>query len=298
MADTYGLSSFAETEIPFNLHETEEYLRQRNCRWNRYQILQCYMIFGGVPFYLSLLNTSDSLAQNIDRLFFADGAHLKGEFDELYNALFSNADTYISIVKLLSENKSGLTREDIAKATGLEGSFLSKILKNLERCDFITRLSHFGSKTRGGIFRLTDFFTLFMDSRSVSAWMGLSFELVCLAHHRQIKAALGIAGIGTAISSWRSKTDPDKNMQGFQIDMIIERADRIIHLCEMKFSTDRYAITDNYEMKLRERMGLFRMATKTRKTLVITFVTTYGVVDGKHKSIVHSEVTMDDLFKS
>ena len=301
---------------PFNLHETEEYLRQRNCRWDRYQILQCYMIFGGVPFYLSLLNTSDSLAQNIDRLFFVDGAHLKGEFDELYNALFSNANTYISIVKLLSENKSGLTREDIAKATGLEGSFLSKTLKNLERCDFITRLSHFGSKTRGSIFRLTDFFTLFyykfiesnnakderwwnnnMNSRSVSAWMGLSFELVCLAHHRQIKAALGIAGVGTAISSWRSKADPDKNMQGFQIDMIIERADRIIHLCEMKFSTDRYAITDNYEMKLRERMGLFRMATKTRKTLVITFVTTYGVVDGKHKSIVHSEVTMDDLFK-
>ena len=93
------------------------------------------------------LNTSDSLAQNIDRLFFADVAHLKGEFDELYNALFSNADTYISIVKLLSENKSGLTREDIAKATWLEGSFLSKILKNLERCDFVTRLSHFGSKT-------------------------------------------------------------------------------------------------------------------------------------------------------
>ena len=217
----------------------------------------------------------------------------------------------------MSENKSGLTREDIAKATGLEGSFLSKILKNLERCDFITRLTHFGSKTRVSIFRLTDFFTLFyykfiesnnakderwwsnnMDSRSVTAWMGFCFELVCLAHLRQIKAALGIAGVGTAISSWRSKADSDKNMPGFQIDMIIERADRIIHLCEMKFSTDRYAITDNYEMRLRERMGLFRMATKTRKTLVIIFVTTYGVVDGKHKSIVHSEVTMDDLFKS
>ena len=169
------------------------------------------MIFGGVPFYLSLLNTSDSLAQNIDRLFFADGAHLKGEFDELYNALFSNADTYISIVS----------------------SFLSKILKNLERCDFITRLTHFGSKTRVSIFRLTDFFTLFyykfiesnnakderwwsnnMDSRSVSACMELSFELVCLVHHRQIKAALGIAGVGTAISSWRSKADSDKNMPG------------------------------------------------------------------------------------
>lgn len=302
---------------PFNLHETEEYLRQRNCQWDRYQILQCYMILGGVPYYLSLLNMSDSLVQNIDRLFFTEGALLRNEFDELYNALFANADTYISVVKLLSENKSGMLREDIAKATGLEGAFLSKILKNLERCDFITRLSQYGQKVRNNIFRLTDFCTLFyykfiennntkddrwwsnnMSSRSVSAWMGLSFELVCLNHHKQIKGALGIAGVGTAISTWRSTADPEKGIPGFQIDLIIERADRIIHLCEMKFSTDQYGITDSYEKKLRERMGLFRMATKNKKSLVITFVTTYGVVGGKHKSIVHSEVTMDDLFQA
>jgi hypothetical protein len=127
--------------------------------------------------------------------------------------------------------------------------------------------------------------------------MGLSFELVCLVHHRQIKAALGIAGVGTAISTWRSKADEANNIPGFQIDMIIERADRIIHLCEMKFSTDMFAITSDYESKLRERMGLFRLATRNKKTLVNTFVTTYGVVNGKHKSIVHSEVTMNELFK-
>ena len=266
---------------------------------------------------MSLLNMSDSLVQNIDRLFFTEGALLRNEFDELYNALFANADTYISVVKLLSENKSGMLREDIAKATGLEGAFLSKILKNLERCDFITRLSQYGQKVRNNIFRLTDFYTLFyykfiennntkddrwwsnnMSSRSVSAWMGLSFELVCLNHHKQIKGALGIAGVGTAISTWRSTADPEKGIPGFQIDLIIERADRIIHLCEMKFSTDQYGITDSYEKKLRERMGLFRMATKNKKSLVITFVTTYGVVGGKHKSIVHSEVTMDDLFQA
>ncbi len=302
---------------PFNLHETEEYLRQRNCQWDRYQILQCYMIFGGVPFYLSLLNTTDSLAQNIDRLFFSEGAQLKNEFDELYNALFTKADSYISVVKLLSGNKSGMTREDIFRATGIEGAFLSKILKNLERCDFVTRWSQYGNKTRNSLFKLTDFFTLFyykfiesnntkderwwsnnIDSHSVSAWMGLSFELVCLIHHRQIKAALGIARVGTSISTWRSKADPINGTPGFQIDLVIERADRIIHLCEMKFSTNMYGITDSYEMKLRERMGLFRMATKSKKALVITFVTTYGVVNGKHKSIVHSEVKMDDLFNS
>ena len=297
---------------PFNLRETEEYLRQRDCQWDRYQLLQCHMIFGGVPFYLSLLNPADSLAQN-----FAEGAQLKGEFDELYNALFAQADSYVSVVKLLSENKSGMTREDILRATGIEGAFLSKILKNLERCDFITRLSQYGNKTRNSLFRLTDFFTLFyykfiepnntkderwwsnnIDSRSVSSWMGLSFELVCLSHHRQIKTALGIAGVGTSVSTWRSKADAESGTPGFQIDLIIERADRIIHLCEMKFSTDLYGITDSYEMKLRERTGLFRLATKNKKALVITFVTTYGVVNGKHKSIVHSEVKMDDLFNS
>lgn len=299
---------------PFNLHETEEYLRLQNCQWDQYQILQSYMIFGGVPFYLSLLNTADSLAQNIDRLFFAGGAQLKGEFDELYTALFVKADKYIAVVKLLSENKFGLTRDEILGATGIEGALLSKILKNLERCDFITCFSQYGNKIRDSIFRLSDFFTLFyykfivsnntkdeqwwtnnFDSRSVMAWMGLTFELICLNHHRQIKAALGIAGVGTAVSTWRSKTN---KTPGFQIDMIIERADRIIHLCEMKFCTDLYGITKEYEMKLRERMALFRMATKNKKTLVNTFVTTFGVVDGKHKSIVHSEVKMEDLFSN
>ncbi len=302
---------------PFTLHETEEYLRLHNCQWDRYQILQCYMIFGGVPFYLSLIDPKNSLAQNIDDLFFSDGAQLRNEFDELYNSLFTHADTYIAVVKLLSENKGGLMREEILRATDIEGSFLSKILNNLERCDFITRLSQYGKKTHNCIFRLTDFFTLFyykfilpnntmeehwwsknIDSRSVTTWMGLSFELVCLCHHKQIKSALGIAGVSTSVSVWKSKADPKKEIPGFQIDLIIERADRIVHLCEMKFSVDQYRISNEYEMKLRERLGLFRFATNNKKSLVHTFVTTYGVADGKNKSIVHSEVTMDNLFNS
>jgi hypothetical protein len=301
---------------PFNLHETEEYLRQCGCLWDRYQILQCYMIFGGVPFYLSLLRCEDSLAQNVDRLFFADGALLKSEFSELYNALFTRADKYIDVVKLLSEKKIGLTRSEISQMTKIEGTFLTKVLKNLERCDFITCFSQYGNKRRESLYRLTDYFTLFyykflednnskddrwwsnnMDSHSVLAWMGFSYELICLAHHRQIKKSLGIAGVATTVSTWRSKPDAQYNLPGFQIDMIIERADRIIHLCEIKFSTDLYSISSDYEMKLRQRMSLFRDATKNKKALVNTFVTTYGVRDGIHKSIVHSEVTMNDLFE-
>ncbi len=301
---------------PFNLHETEEYLRYRNCPWDRYQIMQCYMIFGGIPYYLSLLNPGDSLAQNVDRLVFAEGAQLRKEYSNLYNSLFSKADTYISIVKLLSENRSGLTREDIVSSVDVEGSFLNKILTNLEECDFITKLTQYGKKKKNNIYLLTDFYTLFYyrfiefnntknehwwsentDSHSVSAWAGLSFEIVGLLHHRQIKAALGIAGVSTSVSTWKSKADAKNEIPGFQIDMIIERADRIIHLCEMKFSRDLYNITNSYEMKLRERMSLFRIATKNRKTIVNTFITPYGVVNGKHKSIVHSEVKMDDLYR-
>ncbi len=274
------------------------------------------MLMGGIPFYLSILNPYDSLAQNVDRLFFAEGAQMRYEFDELYTALFNQADAYIAVVKLLSENKAGLTRAEIRTSTKIEGAFLSKVLKNLERCDFITRWSQYGTTKKNSVFRLCDFYTLFyykfieqdtskdehwwsnnLDSVGVSVWAGLSFELLCLCHHKQIKAALGIAGVGTSVSTWKSKADEKKGIPGFQIDMIIERADRMIHLCEMKFSKDMYAITDAYEKKLRERMSYFRMATNTKKSLIHTFVTTYGVVNGKHKSIVHSEVTMDDLYR-
>lgn len=301
---------------PFNLQETEEYLKRCNCPWDRYQILQCYMILGGTPFYLSLLNPKKSLAQNIDDLFFAEGAPLKGEFIELFNALFTRADSYISVVKHLFENKDGMTREDIVNATHLDGTFLSKILRNLERCDFISRYTQYGNKTRNSLYRLTDFYTLFyykflesnntkdenwwsnnIASRSISSWMGLSFEIVCLTHHKQIKASLGIAAIGTSISTYRCKADTKNETPGFQIDLIIERADRIIHLCEMKFCVGQYNITNSYEKKLRERMGIFQTVTGTKKTIVNTFVTTYGVVNGKHKSIVHSEVKIDDLFQ-
>ena len=128
--------------------------------------------------------------------------------------------------------------------------------------------------------------------------MGNSFELVCMRHHNQIKSSLGIRGMATSLSTWQVKPDKKTKTPGGQIDMIIERADRIIHLCEMKFSTDAYRIKPEYERRLRERSGLFKELTKTNKTVVHTFITTYGVANAKNKSIVHSEVTMDDLFYS
>ncbi len=298
---------------PFTLHETEEYLKMKHCKWDRYQMLQCYMVFGGIPFYLSLINPGESLVQNVDRLFFSQGGIMRSEFDELYNALFSNADLYINVVKSLAGHHEGMSREELSKAVGLNGGTLTRVLTNLERCDFISRSRNFGYKTKDTIYRLVDFYTLFyyrfvmtdtsgderwwahnFESRHVSTWQGLTFELVCLMHIDCIKQKLGISGMATEISSWRkAATDGQK---GGQIDLVIKRADRIIHLCEMKFSKSEYRITEAYEQLLRQRMELFQSSTKTKFSLVITFVTTYGVADGLHHSLVHSEVTMDDLF--
>ena len=273
------------------------------------------MLLGGVPFYYSLIEPKDSLAQNIDRLFFRKDGALRLEFDELYNALFSNAYLYIAVVKLLCEHKSGLTHKEISKALKFEGGKLSRVLQNLERCDFIEKWTQYGNKKRDTQYRIVDFYTIFyykfiepnndknehwwsnnINSQSISSWMGITFELVCMSHHRQIKETLHLDSMATSLYTWHKEAKDHEGLPGAQIDMIIERADRIIHLCEVKFSEDKYIITKDYEMKLRERAGIFNMITKNKKSLVHTFITTYGVVDGKHKSIVHSEVTMDDLF--
>lgn len=304
---------------PFTLHEVELYMESRGGSWDHYQMLQTYMIIGGIPFYYSLLNVKESLVQNVDRLFFRKNGELRTEFDELYGALFTHAEKYKNIVKLLNGKRYGMTREEIERESGLDKSVLSTVLRNLERSDFILRYSQFGNKTKGAIYRLVDFYTLFyyrfvegfnaqdeewwshnFNSPAIESWQGLSFELVCFMHLTQIKRKLGIAGTSTAASSWRHtpsrKKDDEVVEKGTQIDLLIDRADRVINLCEMKFSVKPYRITESYEASLRDRMGIFQEKTKTTKTIVYTFVTSFGVADGIHHSIVNSEVTMVDLF--
>lgn len=302
---------------PFSLKETEEYFQRRHTTWDRYEMLQCYMLTGGVPFYLDQIDAKESLAKNIDRLCFDEDGAMRKEFDELYNAVFPSADTYIEVVRLLAKHKNGLTRKEIGEGIKTSGTNLTRIIDNLERCNFIGKRAQFGNKKNNAIYRLIDFYTLFyfkfiendlsldkmwwthhLNSSDITAWQGLSFEIVCMEHHQQIKNALGISGMATSVSTWRCYPDTKNNLPGAQIDMIIERADRMIHLCEMKFSQKVFNISSDYEKKLRERMGLFDLRTKNNKPLVNTFVTTFGVGEGKHHSIVHSEVTMDDLFNS
>jgi len=301
---------------PFTLRETQEYLLDKGITWDYYKILQTYMILGGIPFYLSLLNSEEDLVANIDRLFFRRNGALKMEFEELYNAIFSNAGSYLKVVEALYKNSEGLTYDQVQNLTGFEGKRLTTLLRNLERCDFVISFSQFGSVAKGKLFRLVDFYTLFffkflasqssMDeewwqhnftSPSVSSWQGRSFELVCLQHIPQIRAKLGIAGISTSASSWRYVASKGADSEeGGQIDLVIDRADHTINLCELKFSTGPFSLKKDYEEKLRARIQLFKQKTKTPKTPVSTFITTFGVVNSHAHSIVEREVTAEDLF--
>lgn len=298
---------------PFKLSEMEQYLDEKHFGWNRYQIAQCYMILGGIPFYLTLLNPKLSLLSNIDELFFADAhAMLRTEYNELCSTLFKRPDNYLAVIRMLTERKEGFTRKEINEKTKLGGAALSKILSDLEQCDFIFSYARYGNAKNNAIYRIKDFYTLFyykyvngIDTKDslrwthlsstpqVSSWQGFSFELLCLLHLDEIKKALGIDRILNDASAWRSR-QPEQNTQ---IDLVIERADHNINLCEMKFSSGMYAIDKGYEQKLRERMSIFLAETMTRCSTRITMVTTYGVLQNKHSGIVNDEVLLDDLFE-
>ena len=300
---------------PFTLAEVEAYLKSQGIVWNRYQITEAYMILGGTPYYLQMLQKGMSLSQNIDYLFFSENAELREEYGFLFKSLFNDSAIYRSTVELLSRKAKGMTRIEIVQSLKLsEGGAISEVLENLCNCDFIRKYSAFGKKERDVLYQLTDLFTLFylrfvknsnrrdehlwsnmIDSAERRTWSGYSFEQVCLHHIPQIKQRLGISGIQSDVCSWN--TPATEEHKGGQIDLLIDRRDQIINLCEMKYSTQEYEITKRYNDELQERKELFRSKTKTRKALHLTLVTTYGVKNNAYSGMIQSEVTMDDLFK-
>lgn len=311
LSDKGGLYNRTTRSIylaPFTLHETEQYLISRGIRWNRYQIAECYMILGGTPLYLQMLERGLSLTQNIDNLFFAQNAPLAREYDFLFRSLFNEAMVHRQIIETLASKAVGMTRLELIAAAKIEDSgLLTKALRNLTDCDFIRQYTAFGKSERGTIYQLTDLFSLFhlryvkgyrgqdehhwqnmIDSPSRRTWSGYSFEQLCLHHIRQIKQKLGITGVQSDVCAWKG--------EGGQIDLLIDRRDQTINLCEMKFSQGEFEITKQYDEHLRNRTESFRSVTKTRKALHQTFVTTYGLKRNMYSGNIQSEVLLDDLF--
>jgi len=299
---------------PFNLHDTELYLKSRDIYWSRYDITVCYMIMGGIPYYLKLLDRSLSLNENIDALFFEKRSELWDEFEHLYNTLFSNSDNYIRIVEALSKKRSGLTRNEISKASGVAANgVLSKMLTDLINSGFVRINDIFGRKKRDIIYQLSDYYSLFYfrfikdnygkdehlwsnsnDNPARRSWEGLTFEQICKDHIQQIKNKIGIAGVMTEISSWSKQGNDEED--GVQIDLLIDRRDRVINLCEIKFSGAQFEIKKEYDIKLKNKVEVFRETTKTNKTIQMTMITTYGIKKNMYSNYVGKEITLDDLF--
>lgn len=299
---------------PFTLKECEMFAQSKGLEMSRYQLAECYMVFGGIPYYWSLLEKGLSLAQNIDKIIFAKNGKLSNEFNQLYASLFKSPEQYIDIVTALGKKKVGMTREEIIAATDkYSNGALSKVLDELEYCGFIRKYNGFDKKSKQAIYQLIDNYTLFyfkfiqqnenndehfwsasIDSAMHRAWSGLAFERLCMAHTQQIKAALGIAGVLSNVYSWRKEAD--ETSDGAQIDLLIDRKDQVINLCEMKYSLSEYIIDAEYEQKLRNKKSVFIDTTNTRKAVHLTMVTTFGIKANAHSGIVQNEITLEDLF--
>lgn len=299
----------------FTLRECESYVQSRHIKMNRMQILQFYMIFGGVPYYWTFLEKGYSLPQNIDRILFAQDAPLKDEFQYLYASIYKNPADYLTIVKTLATKKIGMTRTELIDVAGfLNSGDLTLKLEELESCGFIRKYNAFGAKKKGALYQLMDFFTLFyyqflekgpsdeqfwshqINTPKVNTWMGLAFERVCLSHISGIKQKLGIAGVLTDVNAWSCKADPSRGLFGSQIDLLIVRRDQVINLCEMKYSNTEYTVTEKTDREIRRKISDLIAATGTKYAIYPTLITTYGVTDNSYAENLQSVVTAEELF--
>ena len=301
---------------PFNLGLCEKMAEAQHLALSRMQVLETYMVFGGVPYYWSLLHPGQSVAQEIDRLVFSSDGDLHDEFQMLYASLFSSPQPYINIVTALADKKMGLTRETLAAVLKVESSgFFSSLLGDLEWCGFIRKYNALGKKTKDALYQLIDPFTLFYfefvkgnqnmanywqaihGMPKYNTWCGLAFERVCFAHVEQVKMKLGISGVLTGVYSWRCQPNEEKGYGGVQVDMLIDRNDGIIDLCEMKYSDAEYSISSQYAKEMTRKRAVFQQVSKTKKAVHLVLVTTQGVAPGINQYSVQASVVLDDLFK-
>lgn len=298
---------------PFTLYECEKYADANKLGFSRKQVAECAMIMGGIPYYWSFLDREKSLAQNIDYLFFNEDGELYNEFDELYASIFKNPDAYINVITKLGTKKVGMTRENLTSYGIQENGKLTKILKDLEACGFIRKYNAFGYEKNNSIYQLTDSYTLFyfkfikenqrgderfwshcQNSPIYNSWCGLAFERLCLAHSNQIKQALGITGIISGICSWIAK--PTGGRKGAQIDLIIDRDDDVIDLCEMKYTKEPFYVDAMCEENIQNKRARFVNDTKTSKSVHIILVSASGLEKSPYSNSFQKVISLDSLF--
>jgi uncharacterized protein len=301
--------------MPFNLQETEYYLKQRNINLDRYQLQQLYMIMGGVPLYLNAVRRGKSAAQTIDDTCFSKDGILSNEFNNLYTALFNSPEKHIQVIRALALKNKGLTRTELlAVAKLVTGGAMTMVLNELTESGFVEKIYPFENQEKNALYRLADEYSLFyikfmeqtkpvgkgewlniMTTPAYKTWCGYAFENICFRHLLQIKKALQIAGVQSSAFSWYKAGTA--NEDGAQVDLLFDRADHCINICEIKFSATPFTIDKRYAEQMKKKLMVFNAETKTRKTVIRTFITTYGLVNNDYKiQCADAEITMNDLF--
>jgi uncharacterized protein len=300
---------------PFTLKETEAFCAHKNLKFTRYQIAQLYMVMGGIPFYWQAVEQGKSVPQVIDQLCFEQSGLLANEFRPLFQSLFKNADTHISVINALAQFPYGLTRSQLlAELKMANGGSFVRVVEQLIDCGFVKALTPFGKKNKDTIFRIIDFYSIFYikfikgnvsdrtnvwqnlsNGATYASWMGYAFENICLTHLKSIHEALGISGIYTQVSSFYAKGN--ETLSGAQIDVIIDRNDGIINLCEAKFSNKEFVLTKDYTADLRKKRLVFQEITKTKKMVTTVLLTTYPAIQNAYyNEEVYAEVHLDKFF--
>lgn len=311
---------------PFTLQETEQYFRHKGFNYERPEIIDCYMAIGGVAYYLTLFDKDRSVAENINALCFASGGELVDEFDRLYESLFKKAGSHLTIINALNKVGKGMTRIELIAETGLKNNGnLSTALNELEACEFIRSYVPFGKSKKDKLYQLIDLFSLFylrfmndegpfgrdywqriIGTGKYNAWCGYAFEVTCLHHIDQIVEGLGIDGIINRPCSWtyrpkeadRNNEELDESLRtGAQIDLLIDRKDKTITICEMKYSDTEYEIDKDCYNRMQARLRIFKKVTRTTKTLTTAFVTPLGLYDNMYSRKCSRQITAEQLFE-
>lgn len=298
---------------PFNLNEAEQLLKRNKVKLTRYDVLMLYMVMGGVPYYLEKIKPGESVQQAIDRLCFRKDGLLRQEFKNVFASLFERHEAHETVIQTLASVRKGMTRTEIVNKSKLKsGGSLTRTLNELEESGFIEKYTPYQGR-KDSLFRITDEYSMFYlkfieitkpskseiwsklsNQSSFKIWAGFTFETICIKHIDQIKAGLKISGIYSETGSWVGKSPEN----GVQIDLLIDRADNVINLCEMKFYNAEFSIDKKYAKELRNKVSSFSKYTKTKKNVFLTFITSYGLKTNEYSlELVHNELTVDDLFK-
>ncbi len=300
---------------PFTLAETELFFKSKKIQLNRQIITELYMVMGGIPHYLKEVKKAESTAIIIDNICFNPDGLLYSEYEQIYASLFSNPSTHIEIVETLAKHHYGLSQNSLVQKTKLPQSSVSRTLEELVECDFITKCMPYDKKRKEAIYRLTDQYSLFYNkfitpnksklkgkwkvissSQSYKSWCGYAYENICLTHINQINTALGISGTSTSINAWYF--EGDDTYPGAQIDLLIDRNDRCVNICEIKYHHGTFAITKEYAQKILLKQSIFSAITADNKTSFITLITLNPPLKNTYfHQIVQSTIICDDLYK-